>query len=522
MVLRLGPIHKKYILIIILVSVCLLQVVAGYSHRDLCANALGADDAFISYRYAQNLMEGNGLVFNPGQRVEGYSNFLYVLMVAPAFLFLGGSSIYFYSSLLNILAIVVTFHLFYNYMMSVAPKQSFLAGLLFCLYPSFWVWTASGMETAVVLLLQIAFIVTVARCSTDHGEDRNQRFALILSVLLVLIRADGFILPFIAIIYFVIKRQYKIAGVFGAVLGLTLICILILRYFYYHDLLPNTVYAKVSGPLIARVSYSLQLLLVLGTLAGLMPFLYLVILNSGIELKSVSKNLDALRESISFENLFILIWIAYWIFIGGDVYYERFLLIVVPIGIIALAKIINAFDIPGAMPFISILIIIMYASIVLSDPRFSYSLVKYDCWQELGEYLAENHPGEVVATGAAGKIPYYSGLASIDMYGLNDKYIAKQQASTFVAGHSKFAPDYVFAQKPGLITGWLVGSNLDAGMTSEVYEKNGYRLTYLVFMRPNLGSNDPIINVTGLDFEDIQAFAEQGYAYAVLTRQNIR
>ena len=30
-----------------------------------------ADDAFISYRYALNLIEGHGLVFNAGERVEG-------------------------------------------------------------------------------------------------------------------------------------------------------------------------------------------------------------------------------------------------------------------------------------------------------------------------------------------------------------------------------------------------------------------------------------------------------------------
>lgn len=34
------------------------------------------DDAFISFRYARNLLEGHGLVFNPGEYVEGYSNFL--------------------------------------------------------------------------------------------------------------------------------------------------------------------------------------------------------------------------------------------------------------------------------------------------------------------------------------------------------------------------------------------------------------------------------------------------------------
>jgi arabinofuranosyltransferase len=36
------------------------------------------DDAYISFRYAENWVDGLGLVFNPGQHVEGYTNFLWV------------------------------------------------------------------------------------------------------------------------------------------------------------------------------------------------------------------------------------------------------------------------------------------------------------------------------------------------------------------------------------------------------------------------------------------------------------
>ena len=40
------------------------------------------DDAFISFRYVRNLLEGHGLVFNPGEYVEGYTNFLWILELA--------------------------------------------------------------------------------------------------------------------------------------------------------------------------------------------------------------------------------------------------------------------------------------------------------------------------------------------------------------------------------------------------------------------------------------------------------
>ena len=40
------------------------------------------DDAFITFRYVQNLLGGNGLVYNVGERVEGYTHFLWLLLVA--------------------------------------------------------------------------------------------------------------------------------------------------------------------------------------------------------------------------------------------------------------------------------------------------------------------------------------------------------------------------------------------------------------------------------------------------------
>ena len=42
------------------------------------------DDAYIGMRYAKNLSGGEGLVFNPGERVEGYTNFLWVIILAAA------------------------------------------------------------------------------------------------------------------------------------------------------------------------------------------------------------------------------------------------------------------------------------------------------------------------------------------------------------------------------------------------------------------------------------------------------
>jgi len=40
------------------------------------------DDSYILFRYARNLVNGWGLVFNAGQRVEGYTGFLWVFLLA--------------------------------------------------------------------------------------------------------------------------------------------------------------------------------------------------------------------------------------------------------------------------------------------------------------------------------------------------------------------------------------------------------------------------------------------------------
>src|SRR6188768_521911 len=68
---------------------CAYTILFCASTRDISAHAQGTDDAYISYLYAKNLVSGHGLVFNPGEHVEGYSNPLYVLLMTIPFL-LGG------------------------------------------------------------------------------------------------------------------------------------------------------------------------------------------------------------------------------------------------------------------------------------------------------------------------------------------------------------------------------------------------------------------------------------------------
>ncbi len=70
----------KYKKISLILSI-LIFLVFVYLFRDY-----SIDDAFITFRYAENLVEGHGLVFNPGGKpVEAYSNFLWLLVLAVVY-----------------------------------------------------------------------------------------------------------------------------------------------------------------------------------------------------------------------------------------------------------------------------------------------------------------------------------------------------------------------------------------------------------------------------------------------------
>ncbi len=70
------PLSPRMHLVLGLVLPMALVVVHAYR-----VWAFTIDDAYISFRYARNLAEGHGLVYNIGERVEGYTNFLWTVLL---------------------------------------------------------------------------------------------------------------------------------------------------------------------------------------------------------------------------------------------------------------------------------------------------------------------------------------------------------------------------------------------------------------------------------------------------------
>lgn len=128
----------------------ILHALYGYS-IPFSGNAFGSDDAFISYRYAANLLAGNGLVFNAGESVEGYSDFLYILLVVPGLLF-GHEYICLFSLLLNYVLLVgscLLLQQLINRHMGALP--ALVGAYLLALSPVLWANAATGLESVLML-----------------------------------------------------------------------------------------------------------------------------------------------------------------------------------------------------------------------------------------------------------------------------------------------------------------------------------------------------------------------------------
>jgi arabinofuranosyltransferase len=510
--------------LVLLLGGITLQTVAGYSNKKIAtAQTWGNDDAYISYRYARNLARGYGLVFNPGERVEGYSNFLYVLLLTPVFFFIDGGAIYGFAVFLNTLAIIAAFLVFHALARErLGEGWAAVAGFLFVLCPPLWAGVASGMESSLVLLLQLIIWLGVERLA-DH-QNRGALRILCLAILLsTLIRADGFVAPVIAVIYLLIKRRVRPALVCGIVAALTTGLHFAWRYHYYGYPLPNSYYAKVAGSVPDRMAGAFKQLATLMAGGGVAPFLLVLL---GVVLLTLRKSLEdplqALRES-HFESFFGISWIFYWIYVGGDNLVDRFLLILVPMGIFILLSHLKGIRERRWVLYSVALVILLESSALVLDQRFVYSFRKYDGWIAAGKYLREKHPGEFIAVDAAGKIPFFSDLRTIDMFGLNDVHIAHEPPASPLSrsrpGHMKFDPDYVLSRSPSLILGWIRPSrDLRLGLTRRKYEGAGYCLRYLVNARSEPFAEN-VVDVLPLSESAIAHLWQAGYRYGILEQR---
>lgn len=116
------------------------------------------DDAYITFRYAQNLLSGNGLVYNPGEAVLGTTTPVYAVVMAGLALLMGGAQAPFplLALVVNALADAASCWLLVRLGERLGSRRAGLAaGLIWAVAPMSVTFAIGGMETSVFILLAL-------------------------------------------------------------------------------------------------------------------------------------------------------------------------------------------------------------------------------------------------------------------------------------------------------------------------------------------------------------------------------
>jgi hypothetical protein len=212
------------------------------------------DDAYISFRYAHNLVTGSGLVFNHGERVEGFTNFLWVLAMAP-FEALGWDLFQVcevLGSALGIACLVLVGRMT-AWIHGERRTLSFLWGSLWLASSaSFVLWAKSGLEQPLASLLPIAGAYVLWRARGQPGKERAHLAAGLLLGAGCMTRPELHLMAILVGLPLVVdavraRRVTRAQWLYVAgILAVTVPCHAF-RLVYYGSLVPNTFYAKTGG-----------------------------------------------------------------------------------------------------------------------------------------------------------------------------------------------------------------------------------------------------------------------------------
>ena len=215
------------------------------------------DDAFISFRYARNLLEGHGLVFNPGEYVEGYSNFLWTLELALLWALFDLRPEY-VAPWLSVACTVATIATMLWWVVHTPRLQerglvAWMALGLVCSSATFAVWTSGGgLETRQFTFFILLGVVSLALY-------RHSRWGLLTTSLSLTAaaytRPEGPLVAaccfaWFAIQHFLTNRRlpWRELGILVGPFVLLVAAHYLFRYSYYGEWLPNTYYAKYVRP----------------------------------------------------------------------------------------------------------------------------------------------------------------------------------------------------------------------------------------------------------------------------------
>lgn len=429
-----------------------LHIAVGFAVLGLHVAVLGdwmLDDAFVFFRYAENWARGLGPVFNSGERVEGYSSFVWLALLTAAKR--SGCDPVLAARVLGCAFAVATLLLVaraHRLLPALDRETSHRAALFTGTCGAFTAWAASGMEVVLA-----AFLTTLATLSTARLSSREQRAtprALgglgALMALLVATRPEAILID--AVLLFTLVR----CAPRRAWISIATFALLFLPYFgwrwgYYGWPLPNPFYAKVGGTMDELRRGATYVLRFLRLAAPLVVFVVVAALRR----KSLAPR-GVVPAVIAAQVVFAIV-------AGGDLMPAfRFIAPVVPLLVLLASHAIGVVVSNRRVVAATLLVAASGVAGMRFDPDV-YGRIRGDrvarAGAIVGKWMRDNLPADaLLATNTAGSLPYFSGLRCIDMLGLTDTHIAHRRTSDLGrgwAGHEKFDGAYVLSRRPDYV-----------------------------------------------------------------------
>jgi hypothetical protein len=466
-VVRGGAGPRPSLMMQVVVFGCLAIALAAFAAHARLYWAWTEDDAFITFRYARNLVQGHGVVFNPGERVEGYSNFSWVLLAAAALRtghdpeqvakIVGLAS--------GLAAVVLSWLLARRLLVGRAGLAALIAALHLAISPVLVQHAVNGLETAFFAALLVGAVLVAAGPPAAW-----RRVALIaLLVLLSMTRPEGALFALALLVTRAVQARHATgslrpalveAGAFGLAYGTYFIW----RWTYFGLVFPNTYYAKVQGGthgLIDGTQYALDYLRDSG--GALFTALALVPL---VLARPRAAYAPALAVAVA--------GFAFAVLSGGDwMFHFRFFAHVLPV----LAALVAAgFDVVVSQPRpgtpraagvyagMALVLLATHLGIANTELRVARTvlpaLARHNYlsqnYEELGVWFRDHtSPDATIAISDVGAVGYFSERRILDMFGLIDPHIAHLRGRM----HYKADPRYVLQRRPDYVV--LVSLNDD-------------------------------------------------------------
>jgi len=397
------------------------------------------DDAYIVLRYVQNFLDGNGLVWNPGERVEGYTCFLWVILVS------GITS-------LNIDPVLSTRILGIGF--------AFLTLALFCLFEKkgparpgilllstnacFALWAMGGLETVC-----FGFFLFLGCSLFLHPNRTLPRLwgSGISFALAAMTRPEGALFFAISFLFLLpapakAEQQRRFPAAFAAGFLILTVPFFIWRYSYYQHFFPCTFYVK-SGTNIFKLLFGSRYLLHFLLMFGFPLLLFFFV-----------RGKRAFIRSQAYLLMLLACFSIYLVYVGGDhMQGFRFIVPVFPLLYLLTDKMFSAaaFSNKRQASFAVILALVFLNGIIsytaiprgITENREAHNRsTKYAhafntpdpaayIGEIIGRHIRRNWPADaLIALNTAGATPYFSGYADfIDMLGLNDYQIAQRETA---------------------------------------------------------------------------------------------